>query len=82
MFLLLDITLWQQFESNVDLREHCTEIKTDVKEILQEVKEHRDTRVTPPPSTLVVNTNTNSGNTTTNTISDSYNNNSMSYGGE
>ena len=82
MFLLLDLTVWQQFESNVDLREQSTKITRDVKDILQEVKQPRDTRVTPPPSTLEVNTNTNSGNTTTTTISDSNNNNSLSYGGE
>ncbi|KIJ94814.1 hypothetical protein K443DRAFT_683448 [Laccaria amethystina LaAM-08-1] len=68
------------FESNVELREQSTEITTDVKEILQEVKHHGDTRATPPPSTLVINTNTNSGNTTTTTISDSNNNDSISYG--
>lgn len=81
MFLLLDLTVWQQFESNVDLREQSTKITRDVKDILHEVKQPRDTRVTPPPS-LIVNTNTNSGNTTTTTISDSYNNDSMSCGGE
>ena len=80
MFLLLDLTVWQQFESNVDLREQSTKITRDVKDILQEVKQPRDTRVTPP--SLIVNTNTNSGNTTTTTISDSYNNDSMSCGGE
>lgn len=63
------------FECNVDLREQATEIRTDVKEILQDVKHHRDTR-----DTLVVNTNTNSGNTTTTVVSDSNNNDSISYG--
>ncbi|EDR07800.1 uncharacterized protein LACBIDRAFT_327508 [Laccaria bicolor S238N-H82] len=63
------------FECNVDLREQATEIRTDVKEILQDVKHHRDTR-----DTLVVNTNTNSGNTTTTMVSDSNNNDSISYG--
>ena len=76
ILLLLGLTLRRQFESNVDLREQSSEITTDIKEILQEVKQHGDT-----PSTLVVDTRTNSGNTTTTTISDS-NNDSISYGGE